>query len=92
VSDVNGRRVRIEVVRILGSGKCSSELHEIGQRWDVSGSAVPEGMCGYAYNSISPFVTALRFGGRPWWKDESVITVCCPDADNPVVFRLTAME
>ncbi len=92
MSDSHGKAVRIEVVRILGTGKCSSELHKVGQRWVVADPAVPPGMCGYAYNAIVPFITALRFGGRPPWKDEPVATVCCPDADNPVVFRLSLEE
>ncbi len=92
MSSSTGRAVRIEVVGITGKGKCSSDLHTVGQSWVVSDPAVPHGMCGYAYNSICPFITALRFGGRPPWKDDPAVTVCCPDADNPVVFRLGAGE
>lgn len=89
MSDPTGKRVRVEVIRIMGAGKCSSDLHKVGQSWVLADAAVPPGMCGYAYNAISPFITALRFGGRFPWKAEPVATVCCPDADNPVVFRLS---
>lgn len=92
MSNSHGKRVRIQVVKIMGTGKCSADLHDVGQSWVVSDSVVPQGMCGYAYNAISPFVTALRFGGRPPWKQDPVLTVCCPDADNPVVFKLTLEE
>ena len=88
----NGNRVRVEVIGIMGAGKCSSDLHEVGQAWVVADAVVPQGMCSYAFNAINPFITALRFGGRFPWKDDPVATVCCPDADNPVVFRLSLEE
>lgn len=92
MTEANGKRVRVEVVKIMGAGKCSSDLHKVGQTWVVSDAVVPQGMCGFAYGAISPFVTALRFGGRFPWKEDPVATVCCPDADNPVVFRLSLEE
>ncbi|MBA4378819.1 MAG: TIGR04076 family protein [Gemmatimonas sp.] len=84
--------MRVEVIGIMGAGTCSSGLHEVGQSWVVDDAVVPQGMCGYAYNAINPFIMALRCGGRFPWKDEPVATVCCPDADNPVVFRLSLDE
>lgn len=83
-----GDAVRVEIVEIMGSGSCPSG-HEIGQSWTVTASACPEGMCGWAYNSILPFLATLRFGGRFPWSEEPISRVCCPDADNPVVFRLS---
>jgi uncharacterized repeat protein (TIGR04076 family) len=89
VAESAGKRVRVEVVEIMGSGKCSSDLHKVGQAWVVSDAVVPPGMCAWAYNSIQPFITALRCDGRFPWRDDPVARVCCPDADNPVVFRVS---
>jgi uncharacterized repeat protein (TIGR04076 family) len=92
MGNAKGRAVKIQVVKVLNGGECASRLHCVGQSWIVSDSAVPQGMCCYAYNSIIPFITALHFGGCPPWNDKPEVTVCCPDADNPVVFRLSVEE
>jgi uncharacterized repeat protein (TIGR04076 family) len=92
MSHAKGKTVKIQVVKVLNGGECSSRLHCVGQSWVVSDATVPQGMCCYAYNSIGPFITALHFGGRPPWKDDPEVTVCCPDADNPVVFRLSVED
>jgi uncharacterized repeat protein (TIGR04076 family) len=92
VAHSNGERVKVEVIKIMGTGECSSGLHKAGQTWVISDAVVPQGMCSYAYSAINPFITVLRFGGRFPWKDDPVATVCCPDADNPVVFRLSLEE
>jgi len=31
MSEASGKRVRIEVVDVMGSGRCSSGLHDVGQ-------------------------------------------------------------
>jgi len=89
VAAPSGNKVRVEIVEIMGGGKCPSSKFEVGRTWIISDDKCPEGMCSWAFNSILPFVTTLRFGGRFPWKEEPVARVCCPDADNPVVFRLT---
>jgi uncharacterized repeat protein (TIGR04076 family) len=83
-----GRRVRIEIVDVLGSGACSIGL-AVGDSWTVDSALVPEGMCGWAYAAMLPFLQPLRFGGSFPWEAEGEALVCCPDPANPVVFRLT---
>lgn len=83
------RAVRVEVVEIMGGGKCPSE-YEVGRVWTITDHMCPLGMCAYAFNSITPFITMLQYGGQFPWSDRPTAKVCCPDADNPVVFRLTA--
>jgi uncharacterized repeat protein (TIGR04076 family) len=92
MSEPYGTPVRIEVVEIMGTGRCAGDLHDVGDVWIVRDAVVPEGMCSWAYNAIEPFVSALRCGGRFPWSDETVARACCPDADNPVVFRVSAGE
>lgn len=85
-----GRVVDIEVVEIGGSGVCSAGL-AVGDRWVVDSPFVPAHICMWAWASILPMLTPLRFGGAlPWEPEESNARVCCLDPDNPVVFRLTA--
>lgn len=83
-----GKPVRVEIVDIMGTGTCPSGFG-VGRTWTISDEIVPEGMCAWAYNSIAPFITALRCNGRFPWRDDPVARVCCPDADNPVVFLLS---
>lgn len=81
--------MRIEVVRILGRGTCPGGI-EMGRSWIVRSGTVPEGMCGSAFHTLFPYLNALRFGAAfPWWEDGQA-EITCPDAENPVVFRLTA--
>jgi uncharacterized repeat protein (TIGR04076 family) len=86
-----GHRVRIEIVEIMGGGSCPAGL-SVGDVWEISDGMTPSGMCSSAWNSIMPFVTTLRFGGRFPWREEPWVRLCCPDADNPVVFRVERVE
>ncbi len=86
-----GIPVRIEIVRILEAGVCPEGLG-VGRKWEVSDSALPDGMCSWAWNSIQPFVVALRCGGAFPWSGEREVEVTCPDAANPVVFKVEAIE
>ena len=85
----NGTTVRIEIVEIMGSGECPSGF-KVGHTWEVADGLCPQGMCAWAFNAILPFIATLRFGGRFPWRDEPMARVCCPDANNPVVYEITA--
>ena len=88
MADKKETPVRVEIFDIMGSGKCPSGL-EIGRTWTVSNGMCPVGMCAWAFNAILPFITTLRFNGSFPWSEEPIAKVCCPDADNPVVFHVT---
>lgn len=88
----NPSRVKIEVVEIQGAGECSYG-HRVGDSFVVEANESVPGLCGWAFNSIMPFLTVLRFGGElPWEEDKDTALVCCPDPANPVVFRLTRLS
>jgi uncharacterized repeat protein (TIGR04076 family) len=91
MSNPSGDPVRVEITEILAGGVCPLEL-KAGQVWEVRDGFLPEGMCAAAWNSIQPYVIALRYGGTMPWSGERLIDVCCPDAANPVVFRLTVLD
>lgn len=56
----------------------------------VMGAEAPAGFCRWALAAIHPFTAVVRFGGSlPWEKEPGVAHACCPDPDNPVVFRIS---
>jgi len=72
-------------------GTCGAE-HKVGDQW-VIGSKTPEGICLSAFSSLFPSLRVLTFGGSfPWETNPDVITLACPDAENPVVFELTRLK
>jgi uncharacterized repeat protein (TIGR04076 family) len=77
----------IEVTVVSQKGTCG-EGYRVGDSW-VIGSRTPEGICMHAFGALLPIQRVLRYGGEfPWEKDKDVTLVACPDAENPVVFRL----
>jgi len=84
-----GIPVRIEVVRILEGGECPLG-HAVGDSWLVADGFCPQGLCSHAWSAIEPCVFALRCGGAFPWSGRKETEVCCPDAANPVVFRVWA--
>jgi len=84
---------RYEVlVRVVSQkGTCSQE-HKVGDEW-VIGRKTPEGICLSAFDALFPSARVLMFGGAfPWETDPDVSTVACPDAKNPVVFKLRRLR
>jgi uncharacterized repeat protein (TIGR04076 family) len=80
--------VEIEVKRIEGTGICPAH-HKIGDIFKVTGPEKVEGLCGWAYHALLPFMTVLRFGGEfPWEENMDVAVVCCPDPNNSVIFEI----
>ena len=63
-------------------GHCS-QGHQLGDSWMLSEKTV-DGICLSAFCSMLPWAQTLRFDGKPSWD----VDIACPDADNPVVFRL----
>ncbi len=63
----------------IKGGKCQGHNNKIGQVFMVE-NTTPAGICLGAWNSISPYVTALRFGADfPWEKEKGYALVHCPD-------------
>jgi len=78
--------VQIEVIEIRGKGECAFG-HKVGDKTAIG----EQSLCPWAEHVLLPFATALRFGGQVPWKehDRDKMVISCPDADNPVIFRLT---
>lgn len=81
--------VKIEV--ISQSGKCPNE-HKVGDTW-IANHVTPGGICIVAFNAMCPQLNMLEFGGGFAWKASMDEVECaCPDAKNPVVFKLTKLK
>ena len=88
----NGYKVKMTITEIMGKGVCPFKLKPDDSR-EIQGEAVPEHFCSWAFQSILPFLTVLRFGGSfPWGGKGNEVMVCCPDPANPVVFKLERIE
>ena len=98
-------KVRITVMRIA----CYRDLMEKyenpmehacdmkeGQVFIAEGWKKPEGFCDSAWDSISPFVMTLAYGGEDiyegWMKNKRSAMISCNDGFRPVSFLLEAIE
>lgn len=67
-----------------------------GQVFVADGWQRPEGFCGSAWDSMSPFVLALSCGGEDiydgWMKNKKSAMISCNDGFRPVSFLLEAIE
>ena len=81
------KRYDIRITLISQIGKCPAG-HKVGDQWTIH-RHTPAGMCMGAFNSLTPFITTLRFGGVfPWEKNPNEATFCCPDPKVVNTFKL----
>ena len=82
-------RVKIEIVD--KQGHCANG-HELGDTWYAE-HVSPCGLCMAALGAMLPRLEILEFGGGFPWRDNKDEMFCaCPDAKNPITFRLTRMR
>ena len=78
---------RIKVTVHSVAGKCP--LGNTPGKEFIIERTTPAGMCLSAFNSISPAIQVLRYGGSfPWEKNPDEAYMCCPDHLNQTVFKL----
>ena len=69
---------------------------EEGQVFIAEGWKRPEGFCESAWESISPFVMALAYGGENiydgWMKNRKSAMISCNDGFRPISFYIEVME
>ena len=67
-----------------------------GQVFVANGWERPDGFCGSAWETVSPFVMALACGAEDfydgWMKDKKSAMISCNDGFRPVSFLLEATE
>ena len=70
---------------------CDVQEGQVAKGWEK-----PEGFCGSAWDSISPFVMTLAHGGGDfydgWMKNPKSAMISCNDGFRPVSFYLEALE
>ena len=83
---VDSNKLKIRVKEIMGTGKCPFG-HKPGDEYSY-----PEDrgkICPSGYYILFPSIRVLQFGGTfPWTEKPDVVTLCCSDAKNPVVFEI----
>ena len=69
---------------------------EEGQVFIAEGWKKPEGFCDSAWESISPFVMTLAYGGEDiyegWMKNKKSAMISCNDGFRPVSFLIEVIE
>lgn len=69
---------------------------EEGAVYIANGWERPEGLCESAWESMSPFVMTLAYGGENiyngWMKDKRSAMISCNDGFRPVSFYIEALE
>ncbi|MBQ2469341.1 MAG: TIGR04076 family protein [Clostridia bacterium] len=67
-----------------------------GQVFVANGWERPDGFCGSAWETVSPFVMALAHGAEDfydgWMKNKKSAMISCNDGFRPVSFLLEATE
>ncbi|MBQ6075221.1 MAG: TIGR04076 family protein [Lachnospiraceae bacterium] len=67
-----------------------------GQVFVANGWERPEGFCGSAWDTVSPFVMALAHGASDlydgWMKNKKSAMISCNDGFRPVSFLLEALD
>lgn len=78
----------IEVTVKSQKGKCNFG-YKVGDKIIFDGKTVKGNTCYAALMILLPYVYALRYDAKfPWASHEDVITIACPDAENPVTFEI----
>jgi uncharacterized repeat protein (TIGR04076 family) len=81
-------RFTVEAEVMEQNGTCNFG-HRVGDRVVFDGEAIRGRICWHALVSMVPKVHGFLFGADyPWLEERDTCTHACPDAFNPVVFRL----
>ncbi len=69
---------------------------QVGQVFIANGWEKPTGFCNSAWQSLSPFVMALAYGGEDfydgWMKNKKSAMISCNDGFRPMSFYLETLE
>ena len=99
------KKIRITVMRVARYGDLIEKYEnpiehacdmKEGQVFVANGWERPDGFCGSAWETVSPFVMALACGAEDfydgWMKDKKSAMISCNDGFRPVSFLLEATE
>ena len=75
-------------IKLIGNKNPCHAGHKVGDEWPFD-FMPPQGICGFAYNSIFPVAVALKTGGTfPWQRNPDVVTISCPDGEVCNLFEI----
>ena len=78
----------IEITVIKQTGICKAG-HKIGDKFYCTDHKAPDGLCGWAFSSIFPYIAGIAHSAKfPWEIKKNMATGCCSDPINPVVFEI----
>lgn len=99
------KKVRITVKKIASYPDLMEEYEnpiehacsmKLGQTFIANGWTRPDGFCGSAWDTVSPFVMTLAYGGENiydgWMKNPKSAMISCNDGFRPVSFLLEALD
>ncbi len=99
------KKVRITVKKIASYPDLMEEYEnpiehacsmKLGQTFIANGWARPDGFCGSAWDTVSPFVMTLAYGGKNiydgWMKNPKSAMISCNDGFRPVSFLLESLD
>ncbi|MBQ3425971.1 MAG: TIGR04076 family protein [Clostridia bacterium] len=99
------KKVKITVMRIAVYDDLIAEYEnpiehtcsmKLGQTFIANGWEKPGGFCDSAWDTVSPFVMTLAYGGEDiysgWMKNKRSAMISCNDGFRPVSFLLEAMD
>jgi uncharacterized repeat protein (TIGR04076 family) len=99
------KKVRITVKKIASYPDLMEEYEnpiehacsmKLGQTFIANGWTRPDGFCGSAWDTVSPFVMTLAYGGENiydgWMKNPKSAMISCNDGFRPVSFLLESLD
>ena len=99
------KKVRITVKKIASYPDLMEEYEnpiehacsmKLGQTFIANGWERPDGFCGSAWDTVSPFVMTLAHGGENiydgWMKNPKSAMISCNDGFRPVSFLLESLD
>ncbi len=82
--------IEIEVIDILGTGKCSME-QKVGDKYQYPADCGK--MCSSSFHILYPWILVMQSGGSfSFFDDENSVSVGCADYEHQVVYRITRVE
>jgi len=80
--------------RVIGiitktKGECAVG-HKVGDKFELHGRS-SDGLCGYFYHNIFPYIIMLQCGGT-WPGKDGLPEFDCPDVANAVTIRLQRVQ
>lgn len=99
------RKIRITVMKMVRHDDLIEKYENpienacdmyLGKTFTTDGWQKPEGFCDSAWDTVSPFVMTLAYGGEDiydgWMKNKKSAMISCNDGFRPVSFLIEAVD